>query len=109
MKTPVQVTILGQVFTLRSNTSSEEALRVAEYVSKAVDEVVATGKAVDSLNVSLLALMNVAQAYLQLRDQRENEQAAVVRIDRLTQRLDKVLRQSDGKDSGSMSLYGDFK
>lgn len=109
MKTPVQVTILGQVFTLRSDTSSEEALRVAEYVSKAVNDVAATGKSVDSLNVSLLALMNVAQAYLQLRDQCATDQATVARIDRLNQRLDKALRQSNSHESGSMSLYGDFK
>ncbi len=67
MKQAVQVTILGQQYTVKSEASAEEVKRVAAFVNDQISEVAAS-KAVDTLNTAVLALMNVAGAYLRLRD-----------------------------------------
>ena len=67
MKHAVQVTILGQQFTLRSDASPDEATRVAAYVNERIDEIRAHSSA-DSLRTVILAMLNVSGSYLQLRD-----------------------------------------
>lgn len=92
MKESIPVTIYGQSFILRSDSSAEEVRRVADFVNEAIDEVVATGRVADSLNVALLAFLNVAQTYLQLKDARQGEdQELIVRMNRLAQRIEDEL------------------
>lgn len=92
MKESIPVTILGQSFILRSESSADEVRRVADFVNQAIDEVVATNRVADSLNVALLAFLNVAQAYLQLQAVRQgDQQELVVRMNRLAQRIEDEL------------------
>jgi len=107
VKEAVQVTILGQVFTLRSDASPKEVQQVAAFVNQAIAQVSSSGKSVDSLHVSLLALLNVAQAYLQLQAERDREAAEMARrVDRLLRRLDEA--GGDNPEVGSnTSLFGD--
>lgn len=108
MNGAVQVTLLGQHLTLRSDSSADEVRRVADFVNRAIDEVSASGRAADSLNVSLLALLNLAQAYLRLQDARQYDaQDVVARLNRLTRRMEDASRPLSQKN-GTMSLYGDF-
>ena len=88
MKESIPVTIYGQSFVLRSDSSEDEVRRVADFVNQAIDEVVAPNRVADSLNVALLAFLNVAQAYLRLQ---EDQQALVARMNRLTLRLEDEL------------------
>lgn len=109
MKEAVQVTLLGQVFSLRSEATPEEVRRVTEFVNRAINEASASGKTVDSLNISLLALLNVAQAYLQLQAVRAQEERELVgRLDRLLQKMENDVRQ-EGEANSSSSLFGDFR
>lgn len=95
MKESIPVTIFGQSFILRTDSSADEVHRVADFVNQAIDEVVTTNRVADSLNVALLALLNVAQAYLQLQSARKgNEQDLAGRMDRLTQRIEDVLEHA---------------
>ncbi|MDZ4185167.1 MAG: cell division protein ZapA [Desulfuromonadales bacterium] len=95
MKESIPVTIFGQSFILRTDSSADEVHRVADFVNQAIDEVVTTNRVADSLNVALLALLNVAQAYLQLQSARNrDEQDLVGRMDRLTQRIEDVLEHA---------------
>lgn len=92
MKESIPVTIYGQSFILRSDSSAEEVRRVADFVNEAIDEVVATGRVADSLNVALLAFLNVAETYLQLKDARQgDDQELIVRMNRLAQRIEDEL------------------
>lgn len=92
MKESIPVTIYGQSFILRSDSSAEEVRRVADFVNEAIDEVVATGRVADSLNVALLAFLNVAQTYLQLKDARQgDDQELIVRMNQLAQRIEDEL------------------
>lgn len=110
MKQAVQVTILGQHLTLRSDVPAEEIQRVADFINRTAEEISASGRAIDSLNVAILALMNIGQSYLQLRDgQQAGDTDAVVRLNRLGQRIDAALKTAgNSKKSGTTSLYGDF-
>lgn len=95
MKQSIPVTIFGQSFILRTDSSADEVHRVADFVNQAIDEVVTTNRVADSLNVALLALLNVAQAYLQLQSARKgDEQDLAERMDRLTQRIEDVLEHA---------------
>lgn len=67
MKHAVQVTILGQQYTVKSAASPEEVQRVADFVNRQVAEVTAS-KSVDTLNSAILTLMNIGGAYLRLQD-----------------------------------------
>lgn len=92
MKESIPVTIFGQNFILRTDSSAEEVQRVADFVNQAIDTVVATNRVADSLNVTLLTLLNVTQAYLQLQSAcNRDEQDLAGRIDRMTQRIEDVL------------------
>ncbi len=87
MKHAVQVTILGQQYTVRSSASPDEVERVAEFVNRQVAEVAAS-KAVDTLNTAVLALMNIGGAYLRLQDAMAVDQQGEERLQRLLQRLE---------------------
>jgi cell division protein ZapA (FtsZ GTPase activity inhibitor) len=94
VKESIPVTIFGQSFILRSDSSADEVRRVAEFVNQAIDEVVVTHRVADSLNVTLLAFLNVAQAYLQLQTARQrDEQELVARMNRLAQCIEDELGQ----------------
>lgn len=95
MKESIPVTVYGQSFILRSDSSADEVRRVADFVNSAIEEVVATHRVADSLNVALLAFLNVAQAYLQLQSARQGqEQELLARMNRLAQRLEEELGQT---------------
>lgn len=69
MKHSVQVTILGQQYVVKSEASPEEVQKVAAFVNGQIAEVAAARRTVDSHNAAVLALLNVAGAYLRLRDE----------------------------------------
>jgi cell division protein ZapA len=94
VKKSIPVTIYGQSFILRSDSSEDEVRRVADFVNQAIAEVVMTNRVADSLNVALLAFLNVAQAHLQLQSARQGEeQELLARINRLAQSLEGELGQ----------------
>jgi cell division protein ZapA len=64
MKQSVQVSILGQQFNLRSEASPEQVQRVARFVEDQIVQVTSSGRAVDSLQAAILALLNVSAAHL---------------------------------------------
>lgn len=89
MKQAVEVTILGQQFTVKSEASPAEVRRVADFASAKISEVMSVSRSADSLNCAILALMNVSGAFLRLQDQAAAEGDAEVR-GRLQALLDRV-------------------
>lgn len=65
MSQSLQISILGQQFHLRSDSPPEHVQRIAEFVEEQIREVTASGRVVDSLQVAVLALLNVSARYLQ--------------------------------------------
>ena len=58
MKQSVQVAILGQQFKLKSDAPPEQVHRVARFVEDQISQVTSSGRAVDSLQAAILALLN---------------------------------------------------
>ncbi|OEU74338.1 MAG: hypothetical protein BA869_11290 [Desulfuromonadales bacterium C00003107] len=87
MKHAVQVTILGQQYTVKSAASPEEVQRVADFVNRHVAEVTAS-KSVDTLNSAILTLMNIGGAYLRLQDTVAERQQVEGRLEELLLRLE---------------------
>lgn len=68
----------------------EEVCRVADFVNDKIAEIVTASRAVDTLNTAVLALLNVSEAYLRLRDAaREEEEMLETRLRDLVARLEK--------------------
>lgn len=95
MKHTVQVTILGQQYSLKSEASPDEVAKVVDLVNRKISEVAASGRITDSLNVAVLALLNLAGSFLRLQDDMVQASAqpridpqAESRIMRLLERLE---------------------
>lgn len=90
MKQVAQVTILGQQYTFKSDTDPKAIEKVADFVNSRIDEVISSGYTADTLNAAVLALMNVAGEYLQLREGSEAVKTQQ-RLEALLERLEEAL------------------
>jgi cell division protein ZapA len=88
LKQVVQVTILGQQYSVKSEAAAEEVRRVAEFVNEKISEVVAANKTVDTLNTAVLALLNVSGAYIRLRERVGDQKELEGRLRQLLDRLE---------------------
>jgi len=95
LKQAVQVTVLGQQYTIRSAMAPEQVCRVADFVNEKIAEVVAASRSVDTLNTAVLALLNVGEAYLRLRDaNRVSDEALTAQLQDLVARLEAACPES---------------
>ena len=67
MKKPIEVVIMGQKFLVRSESDENYVTEVSGFVDKKINEVMQSTKSVASLNVALLAAMNIADEYLKFK------------------------------------------
>ena len=67
-KRTVEVSIMGQKFLVRSDSDEEYVERIAEFVNGKVAEITSKSKSIPSLNVVILAAMNIADEYLRSKD-----------------------------------------
>jgi cell division protein ZapA len=89
MGQPVEVVIMGQVFSVTSEDGEEHIRRVATYVDGKMREIAASGKVVSSFTTAVLAALNIASECHKLR---QNVAEIETAIDRLTERLDTASR-----------------
>lgn len=69
MKRTIEITIMGQKFMVRSDSDESYIQRVAEFVNEKIIEISAKTKAIPSLQVVMLAAMNVADELLKSREE----------------------------------------
>jgi cell division protein ZapA len=69
LKQTVQVTILGQQYSIKSETDPEEVRRVADFVNQRIAEAHAAMRTNNSFTVVVLVLLNVAGELFQLQTQ----------------------------------------
>jgi len=62
---------LGQKFLVRSESEEHYVSRVAEFVNEKVMEIARKTQSIPSLNVAILAAMNIADEYLRMREKKE--------------------------------------
>ena len=96
MNPTVQIKILGREYSLRSQGSETQVQRVVEFIEAKLAET-ATGRSVDTRDLTVLTLLNLAGQYLQLLDQ-ENPNAAQqdIRLQRLVDSLEQVVADNSG-------------
>lgn len=90
MKQSIQVSILGQQFNLRSDAAPEQVHRVARFAEEQIVKITASGRAVDSLQAAILALLNVSAAHLEGGPAGEPN-VETERLDRLIEKIEKAM------------------
>lgn len=73
MKKTTEISIMGQKFMIRSESNDDYVQQVAGFVDEKINEVMSSTKSVASLNVAILAAMNIADEYLKFRREREEK------------------------------------
>jgi cell division protein ZapA len=66
-KHTVKVTILGEEYTLRSETPPEHARSVAKYLDSAIREVMSSGHVVESNRAAILAALRITAELFEAR------------------------------------------
>ena len=92
MQRAVEVKILGQKVTLRSDDEEEYIRRVAEYVDEKMREVSQAAAPRGKYTVAMLVALNIADEYHRLK---ENHDTVTSRVDRLIERVESVLSEED--------------
>jgi cell division protein ZapA len=64
----VKVTILNEDYNIRSDTSVEHTLAVAEYVDRAIRQVMVSGTIVDTNKAAILAALQIAGELFEARE-----------------------------------------
>lgn len=91
----VRVVILGDEYTVKSDTNAEITKKVADYVGQKMSETPHNGSSRDKLKSAILSSMNIAGELFEYQDRcRENDEALQKLHDRVAgiiNRIDTVL------------------
>ena len=71
MKERFHIQILGQEFNVLSDSGEEHVARVVKYVNEKVEEIERTSSNINSLNVAILAALNIADEHLKSKGTEE--------------------------------------
>ena len=87
MKNSYNITILGQELSVVSDSEDEQVAEVVQYLNKKVDEIMHSGNGLKSLNVAILAALNISEELVklkgvnrELRDQMENRAEKLIQL-----------------------------
>lgn len=64
----VRVTILNEDYNIRSDTSAEQTQAVAQYVDRAIRQVMSSGMVVDTNKAAILAALQIAGELFEARE-----------------------------------------
>ena len=92
MKKAVDVEIMGEKFTVRSDAEESYVRKVAVYVDGKMQEVMKTTRPIGKSSVAMLAALNIADEYQRLK---ENHEAIMQRLNHLSKRLSTTLTEED--------------
>ena len=90
MKRVVDVEIMGQKFSLKSDADENYIRVVADYVDEKVQELLKTARPSAQFNVAIMAALNIADEYHQLKEKHET---VLNRLNHLTRRLSITLTE----------------
>lgn len=69
---PLQVSILNQTFSIQTDATEEHVKKVSTLVNEKIKEIQSQTKTASSLNIALLACLNIADEYLRHKDSCQN-------------------------------------
>lgn len=91
MSSVVSIKIQGRVYTLRSQESEDQIQKVVDLVEKKLAET-AADRSVDTVDLMILTLLNLAGEYLQLGEQQRLDlQETQERLESLEERIQAVI------------------
>ena len=90
MKKTVDVEIMGERFTVRSDGDENYVRKVAGYVDGKMQEVMKTTRPVAKSSVAMLAALNIADEYQRLKD---NYEAIMQRLNHLSKKISTALTE----------------
>jgi len=91
----VQINILGRDYSLRSQGSEDQVQRVVEFIETRLAET-ASGRSVDTRDLTVLTLLNLAGQYLQLMDQEKQGGQQDLRLQQLVESLERAVADNSG-------------
>jgi cell division protein ZapA len=98
----VEVNILGQDYTVKTDADKEYIQKIAKYVHEKMDEIVRNTKTVSTLNTAILAALNIADDLFKEVEKREELLAEVeTRSRAIVKTIDAQLRQYSGGEEYS--------
>ena len=96
MERLVEVNILGHEYTVKTDADVEYIQEIASYVDKKMSEIVRNTKTVSTLNVAILAALNIADDFFKERDKREDLLTQVEnRSNEIVEAIDTQLKQGN--------------
>ena len=87
MSDKIQVRILGREYSIRSQQSKEQVEKVTAFVEQLLEETSA-GRTVDTRDLTVLTLLNLAGQHLQLLDLNSQESVPDTRLKEIIARLE---------------------
>ncbi len=73
MKKTTEISIMGQKFMVKSDSNDDYVRRIAGFVDLKINEVMSSTKSVASLNVAILAAMNIADEYFKFKREQDEK------------------------------------
>ncbi len=67
MRNSYKITILGQELSVLSDSEDNQVAEVVQYLNKKVDEVLHSGNGYKTLNVAILAALNISEELMKLK------------------------------------------
>jgi cell division protein ZapA len=67
LKNSYNITILGQELSVVSDSEDEQVAEIVQFLSKKVDEILHSGNGLKTLNVAILAALNISEELIRLK------------------------------------------
>jgi cell division protein ZapA len=67
LKNSYKITVLGQELSVVSDSGDEQVTEIVQYLNKKVEEIIRSGSGLKTLNVAILAALNVSEELLKLK------------------------------------------
>jgi cell division protein ZapA len=67
LKNSHKITILGQELSVLSDSEDEQVANVVQFVNEKMEEVLHSGNGLKTLNVAILAALNISEEFLKLK------------------------------------------
>jgi cell division protein ZapA len=87
LKNSYNITILGQELSVVSDSEDDQVAEVVQFLNKKVDEILHSGNGLKTLNVAILAALNISEELLKLKgvnrelcDQMENRAEKLIQL-----------------------------
>jgi cell division protein ZapA len=87
LKNSYNITILGQELSVLSDSEDDQVTEVVQFLNKKVDEILHSGNGLKTLNVAILAALNISEELIKLKgvnkelcDQLENRAEKLIQF-----------------------------